>query len=97
MLTWDPPTNASNTEIVAAFKYQIRIKPEGAEQSYEMTVDGSTTRVVLTRELGLKPQTVYHFNVRPMAAGVAGDWRSASAKFGLFNTRVTVCMNIGCS
>ena len=86
MLTWDPPINASNTEMAATYRYQIRIKPDGVEQFDEMTVDGSTTYVVLTRELGLKPLTMYHFEVRPIAAGVAGDWRSASAYFGLFNT-----------
>lgn len=94
-LTWEPPINATNAEMAGTFRYQICIKAEGAEQSYEMTVDGSTTCVVLTRELGLKPQTMYHFDVRPVAAGVAGDWRSVSAYFGLFNTSVTILINIG--
>ena len=94
-LTWEPPINAINTEMAATFSYQIRIKAEGVEQSNEMTVDGSTTCVVLTRELGLKPQTMYHFDVRPVAAGVAGDWRGASSYFGLLNTRVAICINFG--
>lgn len=87
-LSWDPPTNAINCEMVAAYKYQIRISPVRVEQHIELTVDGSTTRVILTRELGLTPLTQYHFQVRPMAGDDAGDWRSVSAYFGMFGMMV---------
>ena len=91
-LTWEPPTNAINAEMVTKYKYQLRISSVGVEQCTKLTVDGSTTRVVLTRELGLTSLVHYHLQVRPMAGDDAGDWRSVTAYFGMF---ITMCSVVG--
>ena len=92
-LSWEPPTNAINAEMVTTYKYQIRISSVGVE--HKLTVDGCTTRIVLTRELGLTPLVQYHLQVRAMAGDDAGDWRSVSAYFGMFIMIVRMCNVVG--
>ena len=84
-LTWDPPTNTSDAGDVT--KYHICFKQDGKEwcESEEMTVDGSTTSIVLTRESGLVPLlTTYDFAVRAQSGEDIGEWETVSAYFGIY-------------
>ena len=79
-----PPTNTSDAGNVTT--YHIRFKQDGKEwcESEEMTVDGSTTSVVLTRESGLVPLTTYDFAVRAQSGEDVGEWETVSAYFGIY-------------
>ena len=85
-LTWDPPANASDAGNVTV--YHLRFKPKGRERYKEMTVDGSTTSVVLTRELGLAPQIIYDFCVRAQSGDCMGNWKTVSAYVGMFTSNI---------
>ena len=80
-LTWDPPANASDAGDVTA--YHICFKQDGREWCNEMTVDGSTTSVALTRETGLVPQNTYEFAVRAQSGDDIGEWETVSAYLGI--------------
>jgi len=84
-LTWDPPPNASDAGNVTA--YHLWFKPKGREHYREMTVDGSTTSVVLARESGLIPQTTYDFGVRAQSGDGLGDWKIVSTYVGMFTSQ----------
>ena len=81
-LSWDPPANASDAGDVTT--YHIRFKQDGREWCNEMTVDGSTTSVALTRESGLVPQTTYEFAVRAQSGDDIGEWETVSAYLGAY-------------
>ena len=80
-LTWDPPANASGSGDVTT--YHICFKLEGKESYDEMTVDGSTTSVVLTRNSGLVPQITYDLGVRAQSADDMGEWERLSTYIGI--------------
>ena len=88
-LTWDPPANASDAGDVTT--YHIRFKQDGREWCNEMTMDGSTTSVALTRETGLVPQTTYEFAVRAQSGDDIGEWEIVSAYLGAFMYCSTSC------
>ena len=81
-LSWDPPANASDAGDVTT--YHIRFKQDGREWCNEMTVDGSTTSVALTRESGLVPQNTYEFAVRAQSGDDIGEWETVSAYLGAY-------------
>ena len=84
-LTWDPPANAGDAGSVTV--YHLYFKPEGTERYSEMSVDGSTTSVLLDRESGLIPQTTYDFGVRAQSGNNMGDWKMVSTYVGMFTSQ----------
>jgi len=81
-LIWDPPLNFKRPGEVIA--YHIRFKPCGKSTYDEMTVDVTTTSILLTRSLGLKASTMHSFEVRALnAKHAATEWTTISAFIGM--------------
>jgi len=93
-LTWDPPGNVIETgtwcSLLNAIQYHIRFKPKEREHYDEVSVDSSTTSMVLNRESGLIPLTTSTFEVRAQCGEDLGDWNVISGYIGeckvVFNT-----------
>jgi len=93
-LTWDPPCNVVETgtqcSLLHAIQYHIRFKPNEREHYDEVSVDSSTTSMVLNRESGLIPLTTSTFEVRAQCGEDLGDWNVISGYIGeckvVFNT-----------
>ena len=84
-LTWTPPQNvgAVSPSICSdVSQYHIRFKPKIRKDYHEMSVDGSTTSIVLNRESGLIPHTSFTFEVRAQSRDNLGDWKSVSTHVG---------------
>lgn len=84
-LTWAPPQNVGAERLSDVSKYHIRFKPRGRKDYHEMTVDGSTTSVVLNRKSGLTPHTSFTFEVMAQSRDNLGDWKSVSTVVGKLN------------
>jgi len=81
-LIWDPPLNFKRPGEVTA--YHIRFKPCDKSTYDEMTVDVTTTSILLTRSLGLKASTMHSFEVRALnAEHAATEWTVISAFIGM--------------
>ena len=85
-LTWDPPPNVGGSGTQSSWsdvsRYHIRFKPEWREHFNEITVDSSTTRIVLDRKSGLVPQTESVFEVMAQSGDSMGPWTKASRYVG---------------
>ena len=84
-LNWDKPSNVKTAEEVTA--YDIHFRPAGRwwiQGYHKMTVDSSATSVVLTRENGLNPLTMYEFEVRARNDHCEGEWSKVSKYIGIF-------------
>ena len=81
-LTWTSPQNVCVGSLSEISQYHIRFKPKGRKDYHEMTVDGSTTSIVLNRESGLTPHTSFTFEVRAQSRDNLGDWKSVSTIVG---------------
>ena len=82
-LTWAPPQNSgvgSPDSCLDVSRYLIRFKPRGTR--HDITVDGSTTSLVLKRESGLIPHTTSIFEVRAQCGDYLGQWKTVSAFVG---------------
>ena len=82
-LTWAPPQNSgvgSPDSCLDVSRYHIQFKPRGTR--HDITVDGSTTSLVLKRDSGLTPHTTSVFEVRPESGDILGQWRTVSAFVG---------------
>ena len=78
-LNWDKPSNVKTAEDVTA--YDIRFRPARSlwkKGYHKMTVDSSATSVVLTRENGLKPLTMYDYKIRARNDHCKGEWSNVS-------------------
>ena len=87
-LSWDPPANIRSTEEVTEYQIDF-IKVDHHNETMpgentEMTVNGSTNSVVLTRESGLEPLTHYRFWVRGKSGPTGGDWDNVSRHYGRY-------------
>ena len=84
-LTWAPPQNSgvgSPDSCLDVSRYLIRFKPRGAWHYKEITVDGSTTSLVLKRDSGLTAHTTSIFEVRAESGDNVGQWKTVSAFVG---------------
>ena len=84
-LKWDPPPNVgtgTQSSWTDVSKYHIRFRPECGEHYNEITVDGSTTSIVLRRESGIIPQTISVFEVRAQSGDSLGQWKKSSRYIG---------------
>ena len=84
-LTWAPPQNSGvgpPDSSLDVSRYLIRFRPRGAWHYKEITVDGSTTSLVLKRESGLTPHTTSIFEVRAESGDNLGQWKTVSAFVG---------------
>ena len=81
-LTWAPPQNVGSDTCSDVSQYHIRFKQKVRMHYHEMTVDGSTTSIVLNRESGLTPLTSFTFEVRAQTGNNLGDWKSVSTVVG---------------
>ena len=80
-LKWDPPANAVHIGNVT--KYQIRFRDIEKGCCNEKMVNGSTTATVIARKSGLRPLTMYTFDVRACSGDdVSPEWRTVSAFVG---------------
>ena len=87
-LTWAPPQNsgvASPDSCSDVSRYHIRFKERGTQHYKEMTVDGSTTSLVLKKESGLTPHTTFIFEVKAQSGKYVGQWKTVSAFVGELN------------
>ena len=87
-LTWAPPQNsgvASPDSCLDVSRYHIRFKERGTQHYKEMTVDGSTTSLVLKKESGLTPHTTFIFEVKAQSGKFLGQWKTVSAFVGELN------------
>lgn len=87
-LSWDPPANIRSTEEVTEYQIDfIKVDHQNEttpSENTEMTVNGSTNSVVLTRESGLEPLTHYRFWVRGKSGPTGGDWDNVSRHYGRY-------------
>ena len=84
-LTWAPSQNsgvASPDLCSDVSRYYIRFKERGTRRYKKMTVDGSTTSLVLKRESGLTPHTTFIFEVKAQSGKFRGQWKTVSAFVG---------------
>ena len=85
-LTWDPPHNVkeigTQCSLLNAIQYHIRFKPNEREHYDEISVDSSTTSMVLNRESGLIPLTTSTFEVRAQCGEDLGEWNMISGYIG---------------
>ena len=84
-LHWDKPSNVKTAEEVTA--YDIRFRPAGSwwiQGYHKRTVDSPATSVLLTRENGLNPLTMYEFEVRARNDHCEGEWSKVSIYIGTF-------------
>ena len=87
-LTWAPPQNSglpSPDSCLDVSRYHIRFKSKGTRRYKEMTVDGSTTSLVLKRESGLTPHTTFIFEVSAQSGDCVGQWKTVSVFVGELN------------
>ena len=83
-VTWDPPLNVrreSQSSWSDVSRYHIRFKQE-SDGYNEISVDSSTTSIVLNRESGIMPQTNSVFEVRAQSGDSLGKWRKISGYVG---------------
>ena len=87
-LSWDPPANIRSTEEVTEYQIDfIKVNHQNETmpgENTEMTVNGSTNSVVLTRESGLEPLMHYRFWVRGKSGPTGGDWDNVSRQYGRY-------------
>ena len=82
-LTWAPPLILEiATTISDVSSYHIRFKKNRGRHYEEAFVDGSTTSIVLNRELGLTTHTTFTFEVRAQSGDDIGQWKAISAFVG---------------
>ena len=82
-LKWDPPANAGCAGDVTKYQVVFWNKQNGCYN--EKLVDGSTTTIVITRELGLRPPTETTFEVRAYSGDdVSQEWRSITKFVGMY-------------
>ena len=75
ILSWDKPSNAKTSGDVTA--YDVRFRPSASrigEGYCKRTVNAPTTSILLTEETGLRPLTMYDFEVRAHNDGHEGKW-----------------------
>ena len=83
-LSWDPPVNAGYRGDVTKYQIQFWDKEKGCYSERPLTVDGSTTRIVVTREKGLRPLTTTTFEVRAYSGDdVSQETRTAPTFLGV--------------
>ena len=87
-LTWAPPQNSGDGSpdfCLDVSRYFIHFKPRGAWHYKEVTVDGSTTSLILKRDSGLTPHATSIFEVRAESGDKLGQWKTVSAFVGESN------------
>ena len=81
-LSWAPPQNTETQRSWSdVSSYHIRFKPQEREYYDEMSVDRSTTSVVLKRDSGLIPHTKSIFEVRAQCGDDLGQWRVTVSEY----------------
>ena len=71
-LNWDKPSNAKTSGDVTA--YDIRFRQSRSRVYSNMTVNASTTSVLLTEASGYQPLKTYGLEVRARNDGHKGKW-----------------------
>ena len=87
MLNWDQPAHAGCATDVTEYRIQFWDEKEGCHN--ETSVDGSTTNIIITRELGLRTLTTTTFVVRAYCGDDVSEERRTTPIF------VGMCMGKG--
>ena len=84
-LNWDPPANAGYPGCITKYQIQFWDKEKGCYNERPLTVDGSRTSIVITREIGLRPLTTTTFEVRAYGGDdVSRETRTAPLILGVY-------------
>ena len=84
-LNWDPPANAGYPGYITKYQIQFWDKEKGCYNERPLTVDGSTTSIVITRKNGLRPLTTTTFEVRAYSGDdVSRETKTAPTFLGVY-------------